>query len=55
VEIANADLKHAVTTQPPARKKGRLQKVASALLRSLSRNPGRIVSFFQKDTVRYAA
>ncbi len=48
VEIANADLNHAVLTQPPAGKKGRLQKVASSHLRSMSRNPGRIVSFFPK-------
>ena len=55
VELANADLKHAVTTHAPARRKGQLQKVASAHLRRLQRNPVRIMSFFQKDTVRYAA
>jgi transposase len=55
VEIANADLKHAVTTCAPARKKGKLHKVASTHLRSLQRNTDRVVSFFQKDTIRYAA
>ena len=55
VELANADLKYAVTTHAPARKKGQLEKVASAHLRSLQRNPNRIISFFQKDTVKYAA
>ncbi len=55
VEIANADLKHAVTTCAPARKKGKLHKVASTHLRSLQQDPDRIASFFQKDTVRYAA
>lgn len=55
VEIANADLKHAVTTCAPARKKGKLHKVASTHLRSLQRNTQRVISFFQKDTVRYAA
>jgi len=55
VEVANADLKHAVTTHAPARKKGQLQRVASSHLRALQRNPARIISFFQKDSVRYAA
>lgn len=55
VEVANADLKHAVTTHAPARKKGQLHKVASSHLRALQRNPERIMSFFEKDTVRYAA
>jgi len=55
VELANADLKHAVTTHAPARKKGQLERVASAHLRSLQRDPLRIIGFFQKDTVKYAA
>ena len=55
VEVANADLKHAVTTHAPARKKGQLKLIASSHLRRLQRNTGRIISFFQKDTVRYAA
>jgi len=48
VEIANADLKHAVTTGAPARKKGKLHKVASTHLRSLQQDPDRIASFCQK-------
>ncbi len=55
VELANASLKHAVTTHAPARKKGQLEKVASAHLRSLKRTPKQIIGFFQKDTVKYAA
>lgn len=55
VEIANADLKHAVTTHAPARKKGQLRKVASQHLRRLQRDTDRLISFFQKDTVKYAA
>jgi transposase len=55
VEVANADLKHGVTTHAPARKKGQLQKLVAVLLRQLQNDPDRIVSFFQKDTVRYAA
>jgi transposase len=55
VEIANADLKHAVTTHAPARKKGQLRKVAARHLRRLQRDTERLISFFQKDTVKYAA
>jgi transposase len=55
LEVANADLKQAVTTHAPARKKGQLRKVASSHLRRLQRNKHRIISFFPKDTVRYAA
>lgn len=55
VELANASLKHAVTTHAPARKKGQMERVASAHLRHLHRNPEIVCSFFQKDTVKYAA
>lgn len=55
VEVANADLKHAVTTHAPARRKGQLRLFASGYLRRLPRNQPRIISFFQIDTVRYAA
>lgn len=55
VELANASLKHAVTTHAPARKKGQMERVASTHLRHLQRNPSEVRSFFQKDTVKYAA
>ena len=55
VEIANADLKQGVTKKAPARKKGQLEKAVSSHLRALQRRPQRIISFFQKDTVKYAA
>lgn len=55
VEIANADLKDAVTKQAPARRKGQLDLFVAQHLRSLQRKPARIINFFQKDTVRYAA
>lgn len=55
VELANADLKQAVTKREPARKKGRLEKVVSSHLRSLQATPNRIIKFFHKDTVHYAA
>jgi len=55
VELANASLKQAVTTHAPARKKGQMEKVASAHLRSLQHDPKLVKSFFQKESVRYAA
>jgi len=55
VELANASLKHAVTTHSPARKKGQMEKVAARHLRHLQRNPEKVKAFFQKDCVKYAA
>lgn len=55
VELANASLKHAVTTHAPARRKGEMEKVASSHLRTLQRNPEDVKAFFQKDSVKYAA
>lgn len=55
VEIANAALKDAVTKHAPARKKGQLELFTSRFLRSLQRQPSKVVLMFQKETVRYAA
>lgn len=55
VEVANAALKDAVTKHAPARKNGQLDLFTSRLLRSLQRDPERVIALFQKDTVRYAA
>lgn len=55
VELANASLKHAVTTHAPARKRGQMEKVASAHLRHLQQTPKAVLGFFEKDTTRYAA
>ena len=55
VELANASLKHAVTTHAPARKKGQMEKVARGHLWHLQNNPGKVEAFFQKDCVKYAA
>lgn len=55
VELANADLKEAVTKHAPARRKGQLNVFVASHLKSLQRRPQRIISMFQKDTVRYAA
>lgn len=55
VEMANADIKQAVTTKAPARTKLQLDKAASRHLRSAQKQPERIRSYFQHDPVRYAA
>jgi len=54
-EMANADLKQAVTKLAPARTKLQLVKATSRHLRSVQRQPDRIKSHFQHDPVRYAA
>lgn len=54
-EMANADLKQAVTTLAPARTKLQLVKATSRHLRSVQRKPERIRSYFQHKPVRYAA
>ena len=54
-EMANADIKQAVTKQAPARTKPQLVKAASRHLRSVQKQPDRIRSYFQHDPVKYAA
>jgi transposase len=54
-EMANADLKQAVTKLAPARTKLQLVKATSRHLRSVQRQPERIRSYFQHLPVRYAA
>lgn len=54
-EMANADLKQAVTKLAPARTKLQLVKAASQHLRSVQRRPERIKSYFEHGPVRYAA
>jgi transposase len=54
-ELANADLKQAVTKQAPARTKLQLVKATARHLRSVQKQPARIQSYFQHDPVRYAA
>ena len=55
VELANASLKHAVTTHSPARKKGQMEKAARGHLRYLQNNSSEVEAFFQKPCVKYAA
>ena len=54
-EMANADLKHAVTKLAPARTKLQLVKATTSHLRSVQRKPARIKSYFEHAPVRYAA
>ncbi len=54
-EMANADIKQAVTILAPARTKLQLVKATARHLRSVQRQPERIRKYFQHDPVRYAA
>jgi transposase len=54
-EMANADLKQAVTQQAPARTKLQLVKATARHLRSVQKQPARIQTYFQHEPVRYAA
>lgn len=54
-ELANADIKQAVTTQAPARTRLQLVKATSKHLRSVQKRPERIRRYFEHEPVRYAA
>ena len=54
-EMANADLKQAVTKLAPARTKLQLVKATARHLRSVQKQPERIRKYFEHDPVRYAA
>ena len=54
-EMANADLKQAVTKRAPARTKLQLVKATAGHLRSVQRRPERVKSYFEHEPVRYAA
>ena len=54
-EMANADIKQAVTTLAPARTKLQLVKATARHLRSVQRQPERIRKHFEHGPVRYAA
>jgi transposase len=54
-EMANADIKHVVTTQAPARTKLQLVKVTARHLRSVQKTPERVRKYFEHGPVRYAA
>ena len=54
-ELANADLKQAVTKKVPARTKLQLVKATVSHFRSVQKQPDRIRSYFEHGPVRYAA
>jgi transposase len=54
-EMANADLKQAVTKMAPARTKLQLVKATAQHLRSVQKQPERIKRYFEHEPVRYAA
>lgn len=54
-EMANADIKQAVTKLAPARTKLQLVKATSQHLRSVQRQPERVRKYFEHGPVRYAA
>lgn len=54
-EMANADIRQAVTKLAPARTKLQLVKATARHLRSVQRQPERIRKYFEHDPVRYAA
>lgn len=54
-ELLNANLKAAITTKAPARRKGQLQEAAIGHLRHLQKSPKKVQQFLGKDSVKYAA
>ncbi len=54
-EMANADIKQAVTTKAPARTKLELVKATTRHLRSVQKTPERVRKYFEHGPVRYAA
>jgi transposase len=54
-ERLNADLKHAITTQVPARTRERLKKKTTEHMNMIQASPQRVMSYFQDPVVRYAA
>ena len=54
-ELLNADLKQRVTKAAPARNKLALTRTAIGALRSIQKQPSRVITYFQQNDVRYAA
>ena len=54
-KMLNANLKAAVTSKAPNRRKGQLKQAAIGHLRHLQKTPAKVKQFFQKDSVKYAA
>lgn len=54
-EMFNANLKAAVTSKAPNRRKGQLKQAAIGYLRYLQKTPAKVKQLFQKDCVKDAA
>lgn len=54
-ELANADIKQAVTTQASVRTRLQLVKATTLHLRSVQNKPARVCRYFEHEPVRYAA
>ena len=54
-EMLNANLKAALTSKAPNRRKGQLKQAAIGHLRHLQKSPEKVKNFFQKESVKYAA
>jgi transposase len=54
-ELLNADLKAAITTKAPARRKGELKKAVVRHLHRIAKSPDRVKKYFEHVPVRYAA
>jgi transposase len=54
-EMANADIKQAVTTKASARTKLQLVKATTQHLRNIQKKPEHIRRYFQHEPLRYAA
>jgi transposase len=54
-ELLNSDLKSGLGKKPESKRKGELEKNAKAHMRSVQKRPQHIISFFQKESVRYAS
>lgn len=49
------DLKHAISTEVPARLKAKLKAAATEHMQTLEKSPERVKKFFQDSRVKYAA
>ena len=53
-KMLNANLKAALTSKAPNRRKGQLKQAAIGHLRHLQKSPEKVKNFFQKESVKYA-
>lgn len=54
-EYLNCDLKSSISRGKPVREKGQMRTKVLSILRSLQKQPERLLSYFQAEKIRYAA